>query len=136
MFLHQMISTFTPRWKCSDTDLLLSTQTPKRLPGKVGPGILLSDVLVVGRCKDSEQYISDMAVRGLIKRNQKICRNRSILVLLLTQHDTIPVTVIFGTEAGKLEPQIREKEKDCPVSLLAGLMDYLSQRCAELQETP
>lgn len=134
MFLHQTIKTFAPAWNCSDTERLLSEQTPIRLQAKTEQEILLSDVLKSPKQINSDFILSDKAVRGLIKRNIK--RQRGILVLLRTHADTIRVMVTFGMGREGLEPQIKTKERDLQDSLLDGLTGYLRQRLQELQEMP
>ena len=134
MFLHQTIKTFAPDWSCSDTERLLSEQTPTRLQAKIEPGISLSDVIKPGMQKNSDFILSDKAAKGLIKRNIK--RQRDILVLLRTRADTMRVMVTFGTDPDGFEPQIKTRERNLPASLLGGLTDYLKRLLRELRETP
>lgn len=133
MFLHQTIKIFAPHWRCSDTERLLSEQTPIRLQAKTEQETTLSDVIKPPVQRESDFILSDKAARGLISRNIK--RQRDILVLLRTPADTMRVMVTFGTGPGGLEPLIKTKEQDLPDSLLDGLTDYLKQRLRELRET-
>jgi hypothetical protein len=134
MFLHQTIKTFAPRWSCSDTERLLSEQTPIRLQAKTEQETLLSDVIKEPCQKSLDFILSDKAARGLIKRNIK--RRRDIRVLLRTHAGTMRVMVTFGTGQDGFAPQIKTKEQGLPVFLVDGLMDYLKQRLQELRETP
>jgi hypothetical protein len=155
MFLHQTIKTFASGWSFSDTERLLSEQTPTRLQARIEPATSLSDVIKPPKQTSSDFILSDKAVRGLIRRN--IIRRRAILVLLRTHADMTRVMVTFGivgqplprVKVGQLlkmdifvkldgvdyELLIQTKEQHLQGSLLDGLTDYLKQRLRELQGT-
>jgi len=131
MFLHQMLSTSKPRWTCSDTERLLLGRAPLRLQHNAESGILLSEVLKnPGQAKQSS-YLNMRGMAGILRRSIK--RDRSLLVLLRTINDTIPVTVSFGTEGPELS--IPTNASSLVDSLRIGLMDYLTHALQKSQET-
>lgn len=124
MFLHQMIKTLRPHWDCSDTERLLSEQTPFQLRLKIEPEISLSDVIKKKASSPHMKELSSRMVIGLIRRANK--RRKGIRVLLLTDAGTIPVTVIFGT-GDSSGFTLKKNESSLPGSLLDGLMDFLKR---------
>jgi len=131
MFLHQMLSTLKPRWTVLDTKRLLSGRAPLRLQHNAESEILLSEVLKApGRAKPSS-YLNMRGMAGIIRRSIK--RDRSLLVLLRTTNDTIPVTVSFGTDGPGLS--IPTNASSSADSLKIGLKDCLIHALQKLQET-
>jgi len=127
MWLHQMIKISLPHWNYSDTELLLSEQMPLRLQAKTGSGILLSDVIKrPAQASINSCYLTAKAVKGIVRRSLK--RNKSFRVLLSTEHDTIPVIVIFGNRQKKdLEYWTVKSEQPLRDSLKIGLLDFLNR---------
>lgn len=123
MFLHQMMCFLKPHWKFLDTERLLSGQIPRYIQDKTNSAILLSAVLKKPGQADLSSYISERAVKGLLKRAK--IRRTPILVLLRNDVDTMRVMVTFGTAGELCVSQIVRKGQHSLVSLVDGLKDYL-----------
>jgi hypothetical protein len=121
MFLHQMMLTLRPHWSCSDTDRLLSGQTPLRLQVNNESEILLSHQIKKPGKAHSGSYVNFKAIQVIIRR--AVRRGRSFRVLLRTDNDTIPVIVTFTTE--DCESWTLKSDSDLPACLKDGLMGVL-----------
>lgn len=133
MFLHQMMCGLLPHWKCSDTEQLLSVQTPFRLQLKNGGGISLSDQLLPIGSDHSKNIISSKALAGMMIRLVK--RHRPVFVLLRTDNDTIPATITF-TNLENLDSLTVSSVSGLQDSLTTGLMECLQQelrKCVEMR---
>lgn len=130
MFLHQLFHTFLPLWRPSDTEQLLSGWTPLRIRDKAGKEISLSDYVKKPGAASEASFRSSRMVQGLIRRS--LGRGRSFRLLLRTEHDTIPVIVIFGKKNSKnSEYWTLKSGKPLPDFLAAGLTDYLKRHAPE-----
>ncbi len=132
MFLHQMLSILRPRWTYSDTERLLSGRTPLRIQVNGGSGSSLSAVLRKPGEVESWTFVSDNALRGLIRRGLR--RNRPFHVLLRTQSDLAMVTVTCTKD--RCEFSILSSGQDLPDSPIAGLQDLVTTQWRALQGTP
>ena len=132
MFLHQMMSNSRLFWNVSDTEQYLSELTLRHLQGRVGRGILLSEVLKAPGQASPKSYSLPKTVVGLFRR--ALARNKSFRVLLRTEHDTTVVIVTFGT--GDYESWTLKSERPLPAFLLAGFLDYLKGVLPGCAETP
>jgi len=132
MFLHQMLVILRPRWTCLDTDRLLQTRMPHRIRAKIDGAKSLSAVLKSPGQAQPWVYLSDTAIKGLLRRCFR--RQRAILVLLHTRGDTMRVMVTFG-KGKNSELQIQMKEHDSLDFLKDGLLNYLTKRWHECAET-
>jgi len=133
MFLHQMLVTLRLHWTASDTERLLQTRMPLHIRGKIDNARSLLDVLKDPGCAEPWCYLSDIAVRGLLRRCFR--RRRSILVLLLIRGAAMRVMVTFGnqTDSGL---RIETKGHVLPDFQMDILRDYLIQQWRECVETP
>lgn len=135
MFLHQMMATSSPHWKLSDTERLLSAQTPRRLQLNSASAISLSRVIALPGTASPCCSRSSSMVRGLLMRSLR--RGRSLRLLLATGRDTIPVTVTFGSR----EPECSESwtvtsARPLLASHADGLLAFLRQQLPSSAETP
>ena len=132
MYLHEMLLTLRPHWSCSDTDRLLSGQTPLRLQVNNESEISLSDQLKKPGKAHSGSYVSFKGIRGIIRR--AVRRGKSFRVLLRSDNDTIPAIVTFLTEDS--ESWTVTSDNALPECLKGGLMAVLKAAWHESQETP
>ena len=127
MFLHEMILTSRPHWKCSDTERLLSEQTPLRLRLNVAfETSLLPQLKPPGKAMPGS-YVSCKAIRGILRRALR--RGKSFRVLLRTDSDVIPVIVTFSTDG--YEFWTVTSDNDLPECLRDGLMAVLKAALPE-----
>lgn len=133
MFLHQMLQISRPHWTCLDTERLLLKRMPYCIQVNGGSGSSLSAVLRKSNDAESWTYLSNDAVRGLIRRAIK--RKHSLYVLLRIRNDIVRRTILFG-KTGESEYWIKSKEPNLRDCQTVGLMGYLKQRLQELQGMP
>lgn len=133
MFLHQMISGLLPHWKCSDTELLLSQQTPFRIQLKKGEGISLLDQLMPIEYDHSKNIVRSKSIKGMMIRSAK--RHRPVFVLLRTGIDMIPATITF-MNLDQLDSLTVQSVSGLQDSQIIGLMVCLARelrKCVEMQ---
>lgn len=130
MFLHQLFKSSNSRWKPSDTERLLSSQTPSIIRVNGESDILLSDVLKPPGRALSHSYVSLKAMSRIIRRAKN--RSRTFRVLLRTHDDTIPATVTFGSHGTDgSESWTLTSVKSLQGSHQAGLMVFLKRSVLE-----
>ena len=134
MFVHQMLSTLLPGWRCSDTESLLSRSTLVISQVRVAGGSSVSDALLPCVPDSSDLYLTPQMVMGLLHRAAK--RKRPLQrVLLRTQTGWLRKTLTVTNRDGAYECSIRPNANPCRGSPEAGLLDYLARAVASCSVT-
>ena len=140
MFVHLMLWSSNRDWKCSDTQRLLSEQTPRTLqvcPENVSSwSDSISKEPLIG---SSERAITPRAMRGnarqMVKRKSK-GYGHHFPALLLDGTEWILATCTFTkARSGGYVACLSMKENGCRDGRLDGLAEYLTRLANELPET-